>query len=229
MTAGGYDNSAQIFSSEWIRKVIRDEVVLDYKYLIPDIEKLWPLSVELNKFCAIFNLQNNPHKIDSSKIYKRIEESIAFLTELLPHPIRQLTDDIDFFGKFTDGSIIYNNMPNFDLNNHTSNYLRPNLEKIEELLRISKEVYLTYHIQSMNLTNAWPIEMKWHEFSPCLATLFREAVRAENPKLAPLKSSNKGPVVRFLAAVIPHITGETPELGAIAKYLGRKVKGDNTE
>jgi hypothetical protein len=61
---------------------------------------------------------------------------------------------------------------------------------------------------------------RWHDFAETLAEAFRQAVRSTNPSL-PLQPSNTGPVVRFLIAAIPHITGETPTTAAVARYLQR--------
>jgi hypothetical protein len=45
-------------------------------------------------------------------------------------------------------------------------------------------------------------------------------MHSTNPGLE-LRPSNNGPVVRFLKALIPKITGEDPTLNSIARYLQR--------
>ena len=62
---------------------------------------------------------------------------------------------------------------------------------------------------------------RWHHFAPFLADAFRDAVQASNRTLPRLGVSVDGPVPRFLAAVIPHITGETPNTVNVYQELKR--------
>lgn len=69
----------------------------------------------------------------------------------------------------------------------------------------------------------------WHHFVSYLADKFRDVVQTANPTLPRLRIGNgesANPVVRFLAAVIPHITGEEPKPDAIRKWLQRSPAGD---
>jgi hypothetical protein len=59
----------------------------------------------------------------------------------------------------------------------------------------------------------------WHDLAEFVATAFRLAMAGTNEK--PLGASNDGPVARFVAAVIPKLTGETPSVAAVGKHLGR--------
>ena len=59
----------------------------------------------------------------------------------------------------------------------------------------------------------------WHKWAPSLATAFRNAMSSTNAKSLGL--SNEGPVVRFVTAVIPFTTDESPNMGAVAKHLKR--------
>jgi len=71
------------------------------------------------------------------------------------------------------------------------------------------------------------IEM-WHDYAVPLADDFRKAMHATDPSLN-LQISNEGPIVRFLEAVIPIISEETPGRAAIARYLQReKTERGNT-
>lgn len=67
---------------------------------------------------------------------------------------------------------------------------------------------------------------KWHFFATLLADRFRDVVKARNVSLPRLANSNGGPVARFLVAVIPHITGETPTPDAVRKWLRDHPTGD---
>lgn len=60
---------------------------------------------------------------------------------------------------------------------------------------------------------------RWHHFVVFLAEKFRDAVQAANPSLPRLANSNDGPVSRFLVAIVPHITAETPTPDAVRKWL----------
>lgn len=57
----------------------------------------------------------------------------------------------------------------------------------------------------------------WHDISHRLVTSFQLAMRPTNPTLR--MGLSKGPVPRFIAAVVPHITGERPNGDQIGKYL----------
>jgi hypothetical protein len=70
---------------------------------------------------------------------------------------------------------------------------------------------------------------KWHHFATFLADKFRDVVKASNPGLPRLKNGNgeaTNPVIGFLVAVIPHITGEQPKPDAVRKWLQRNPAGD---
>ena len=62
---------------------------------------------------------------------------------------------------------------------------------------------------------------QWHEFARDLGLLFRAVMRRANPELE-LGLSNDGPIGRFVAAVIPFITGETPSVESVARHLQRQ-------
>jgi hypothetical protein len=69
----------------------------------------------------------------------------------------------------------------------------------------------------------------WHNFATFLADKFRDVVQASNPGLQRLKIGNSeapNPVVCFLVAVIPHITGERPPAAAVRKWLQRQSTRD---
>lgn len=63
---------------------------------------------------------------------------------------------------------------------------------------------------------------RWHHFGAWLADVFRDVVQASNPRLPRLGNSNDGPVVRFLACIIPRITGEQPTPAAVRRWLQRQ-------
>jgi hypothetical protein len=58
----------------------------------------------------------------------------------------------------------------------------------------------------------------WKEIALSVANSFQVAMRRNNPK-AKLGFSNDGPVQRFVTAVIPLITGETPNVGTVSNRL----------
>ncbi len=68
-------------------------------------------------------------------------------------------------------------------------------------------------------SNTFQIE-GWHDFAGELANAFRYAMCFTNPGL-PLRNGDDGPVARFLAAIIPLITGEAPTPVAVARHLQR--------
>jgi hypothetical protein len=65
----------------------------------------------------------------------------------------------------------------------------------------------------------------WHEFVGALADEFCRAIQPRNPTRR-IGNSVGGPLPRFLAAAIPHISGETPTKSAVRGYL-EEVKWQN--
>ena len=68
--------------------------------------------------------------------------------------------------------------------------------------------------------------VSWHKITGRLVLEFLTAVRSTNPNLE-LKVSNDGPIARFVAAITPLITGETPNRNAVARWIQRD--GDKDE
>lgn len=61
----------------------------------------------------------------------------------------------------------------------------------------------------------------WHHFAAWLADQFRDVVQATNPKKPRLGLGENGPVARFVALVIPLITGEQPRQSSVRIWLQR--------
>ncbi|MGH7111042.1 MAG: hypothetical protein ACREFK_11510, partial [Stellaceae bacterium] len=59
----------------------------------------------------------------------------------------------------------------------------------------------------------------WHDIALVIAEAFKVAMSAN--RIEPLGIANEGPVARFVAAVIPSITGEAPTPGAVSQHLKR--------
>lgn len=60
----------------------------------------------------------------------------------------------------------------------------------------------------------------WHHFAAFLADQFRDVVQAANPTRERLRVGNgSNPVIKFLAAIIPKISGEKPTLGTVREHL----------
>jgi hypothetical protein len=58
----------------------------------------------------------------------------------------------------------------------------------------------------------------WHDIARELAFDFQVAMHPNNPTLQ-MGLSNAGPMQRFVAAVVPHITGERPNVLQVGKHL----------
>jgi hypothetical protein len=63
---------------------------------------------------------------------------------------------------------------------------------------------------------------EWNDFGPELAGMFRQAVENANPGLQ-IGLADDGPIARFIALVVPYITGETPTVTAVARELQRRA------
>src|SRR6185437_8270130 len=89
----------------------------------------------------------------------------------------------------------------------------------------SQETAVSVNALMARFSDAWVIpspsaEMEithWHDFAQFLVDAFIKAVQASNRSLPRLGLSENGPVPRFLEAIIPHITGESPTSAAIIK------------
>jgi hypothetical protein len=68
-----------------------------------------------------------------------------------------------------------------------------------------------------------PEHRDWHSIAEVVAASFKLAMVPNNPD-DEFGRSNNGPVPRFVAAVVPMITGEDPRLGAVAQHLKRKAR-----
>lgn len=64
---------------------------------------------------------------------------------------------------------------------------------------------------------------KWHSWAVVIASSFCSVINKNNPTVS-LRYSNTGPIVRYLRAIIPLITGEEPSTVAIARYLQRRIE-----
>jgi len=60
----------------------------------------------------------------------------------------------------------------------------------------------------------------WHDIAVAVASSFRLAMAEKNPHDR-FGFSNDGPVARFVAEVVPMITGETPRVETVAQHLKR--------
>ena len=69
-----------------------------------------------------------------------------------------------------------------------------------------------------------PDHKNWRSIASSVESLFRPVMERANPKVKFGYSSAGNPVSRFVAAVVPMITGEKPEIGNVANYLKRQRK-----
>lgn len=66
---------------------------------------------------------------------------------------------------------------------------------------------------------------QWHKYARDLQVFFVEAMEEANPG-SEIRLADDGPVSRFIAAVIPFITGERPKPTAIARHLQRPTSNN---
>jgi hypothetical protein len=70
--------------------------------------------------------------------------------------------------------------------------------------------------------DAW---RRWKNFGPALVEHFRRAMRSTNPAFGGMWDN--GPVPRFIAAVVPLVTGEQPTPRSVAAQLKTSKKTDD--
>jgi hypothetical protein len=122
--------------------------------------------------------------------------------------------------------------------------LKERLEQIRELERIVADVWeLTWLIPYQELhilvtvESDWMVEHcalpaptpvreihKWHDFAFWLADKFRDVLQNCNPGRPRPGAAENGPVVKFLAGVIPLVTGEEPKAAAVKEWLRRAAE-----
>ena len=64
---------------------------------------------------------------------------------------------------------------------------------------------------------------RWADIAPDMAEYFTEVMRRNNPGWKG-SLNNESPTLRFIAAVIPEITGETPTVTAISQFFKRRSR-----
>ena len=75
----------------------------------------------------------------------------------------------------------------------------------------------------MDVGLTMPVIDHWHDVAERVASDFKIAmIETMGPRNLGL--SNEGPIPRFVAAVIPQITGEHPSVGAVGKFLKERAK-----
>jgi hypothetical protein len=87
-----------------------------------------------------------------------------------------------------------------------------------EFARLLKAFHRHKFELSMDAALSMPRINSWHPFAIIIGGAFKIALRRTNPHRR-FGHSNDGPVARFVAAVIPNITGEHPTVQAVAKRL----------
>jgi hypothetical protein len=66
-----------------------------------------------------------------------------------------------------------------------------------------------------------PLIEEWKHVAPGLADILRDALAGANPTKT-LRNSNGGPIARFIAHVLPHITGDSLAPETISAFLKRQ-------
>jgi hypothetical protein len=73
-----------------------------------------------------------------------------------------------------------------------------------------------------------PEHKTWRSIANAIAGAFMIAMQRTNPNVEFGYSSSGNPVTRFVAAVVPMMTGEEPAIGAVSKYLQRQARQTGT-
>jgi hypothetical protein len=76
----------------------------------------------------------------------------------------------------------------------------------------------------MDVAGLMPEHENWHSVAKAVAASFQAVLSTTNKNIAFGYSSHGGPLARFVAAVVPMITGETPTAESVSKHLQRQRK-----
>lgn len=191
-----------------MRRWLRDEkIIIDARMFLPTIDSCEELAGIAGGIRLWINASRTSWRADRDR-KQRISKAIASLLADLPDLNRDLKATID-------------------------NYSRRQNEASAILVRLTQKEQsavqaLTRGLDAVkacpgifaSLLNRYEDIDKWHDYVDDLAKAFRDAARSTNPD-EPFPPSNSGPLTRFLSAAIPHISGETPNTVAIARYLQR--------
>lgn len=185
---------------------------------MPSQEAMAELASYLNTFRRHFQNETGPFQADR-EVRERFSKAITELTIVIP-----LLRDIN--NKSTDQITKLRGNDNEDI--ISKSILKQNEKYEAMLIHMDESIKLT---QGRDLTllisllkNPLGLD-NWHEISSIIAVFLKEAILSTNPH-ATLGLSNNGPAARFIAAVLPNITGDRLESGTVGKWLKENPPSD---
>ncbi len=110
------------------------------------------------------------------------------------------------------------------VNNNDISHARRLKHEISALDLIQSNLEILLHKSTvLRLEQEGELVKRWQELAHEISEVFRETMKGseEHPLL---RYSNAGPVARFVAAVIPCITGDNPTIQAVAQHLKRLTR-----
>ena len=228
------------FTAEAVKQLLL-QTVFRYKGLhsglrMPTPEALSSLALDLGGLRDWVQLERGKFQ-SARKISKRFRLAVIELDAALQDKREELTQSL------SDGNSI---LQRFDSAYQKSTGEYRNNDRIASPEEIHETVYklvinikeqyklvmsLSYAIKDVynndNLINLSEISEidsglpanHWHGYAPIVARLLQFTIRSSNPNANLGLSSNDGPVPRFIAAVLPLVTGDEPSPLAVGKWL----------
>lgn len=174
---------------------------------LPNIAALEILSARVRMFRAAARFEKSEAGKAGLETRRKAGAAAKTLADLLPHVILEKCAAADAaYGLTIKGE------------------LHPDFIALEEQIQFLKRLM---DVLEENIHNTLPefvgdSRIIWHKWAPSLATAFRHAMSSTNARKLGL--ANDGPVARFVTAVIPFTTDESPKTDAVAQHLKRYDK-----
>lgn len=188
-----------------MRQWLEDQrIIIDGRMHLPTVEACEDLAGTANGMRWWISASRTEWRADRDR-KKRVSDAVAILLDEIPRIIRDLELSLDTCRR--NGSEIH------------ARLMQPKLSAVKCLgsgLEAVKECPGLF----LSVLDGFKDVDKWHDYGAELAEAFRAAARTTNPR-EPFVLSNHGPATRFLAAAIPHISGENPNTETIARYFQR--------
>lgn len=162
---------------------------------IEGVRKSFPLAVAMNA---------------SDNRRRRFAEALSALAKELPAVLREsqeLCADFMAFNKSVPAK--------FDNELRSLNALSASVAMVTQVMKAEEEQAPLPPLDP-------PTRKRWHSVYWALEDFFREAMRSTNDREPGF--AREGPVVKFLVAIIPAVTGENPDANAVYDYRQRRAR-----
>jgi hypothetical protein len=218
--------AAPLFSVEWVRDLLQEHVIPKKGRLVlqmPSPEALAKLASRLNYLAAWFRYVQSLK--EQYALRYEFNAKIDQLESMVPAVIREheeLTTSNYFTRKLTSHPrVAVDKKVHFEgLSESTDEFYSSKAKTVAALESLASALVrarrsLGFYYQSPEESSK---HSNWKGIAWLICTALWNALSSKNPNVK-LGTSGTGPAARFVAAVLPLITGETPEVGTVGNFL----------